>query len=61
MMVSVGLGWSILPETMLSTDLVQFKVRGVNLTRQLGLVVDERRTLPNAAQALIELFELAQP
>lgn len=56
MMVSVGLGWSVLPRTMLSADLVEFKVRGVRLHRQLGIVYDRRRTLPNSVIALQEIL-----
>ena len=54
MMVSVGLGWSILPETMLSDELVTLNVKGIKLSRQLGFVFHPRHTLSNAAKAIIE-------
>lgn len=57
MMVSVGLGWSILPETMLSDELQAFKVKGIQLSRKLGLVYDTRRTLPNSAKTFIRLIQ----
>ncbi|MDH5218961.1 MAG: LysR family transcriptional regulator [Gammaproteobacteria bacterium] len=57
MMVSVGLGWSILPETMLSDELQSFKVKGLQLSRNLGIVYDTRRTLPNSAKTFIKLIQ----
>jgi DNA-binding transcriptional LysR family regulator len=54
MMVSVGLGWSVLPETMLSAELVALKVKGINISRQLGFVFHPSHTLSNAAKAIIE-------
>ena len=56
MMVSVGLGWSVLPETMLSAELVTLNVKGVNISRQLGLVFHPSHTLSNAAKAIIEVL-----
>ena len=58
MMVSVGLGWSILPNTMISKDLQSFKVKGLRLSRRLGVVYDTRRTLPNSAKAFIDLVNV---
>lgn len=54
MMVSIGLGWSVLPETMLSDDLISLKVSELKFTRQLGVVHHRARTLSNAARAMIE-------
>jgi len=54
MMVSVGLGWSVLPQTMLSEDLVALKIRGMNICRELGIVHHQKHTNSNAAKALIE-------
>ena len=53
MMVSVGLGWSVLPETMLSKEIVTLNVNGINISRQLGFVHHPRHTLSNAAKAII--------
>lgn len=54
MMVSVGLGWSVLPQTMLNEELVSLKVRAITMSRQLGIVHHRKHTLSNAAGALIE-------
>ena len=55
MLVSVGLGWSILPEQMKSRDLKFINVAGLSLERKLGVVTHAKRSLSNAA---IELFNL---
>lgn len=57
MMVSVGLGWSVLPRSMLSEELLALKVRGMTLTRQLGIVRHRARTLSNAASAMITTLQ----
>lgn len=51
MMVSVGLGWSVLPVTMLAQDLAILEVPALELTRELGIVTHKDRTLSRAAQA----------
>jgi DNA-binding transcriptional LysR family regulator len=56
MMVSVGLGWSILPGTMLDPDMRALQLRGVRLERALGAVRHRDRTLSNSGQALLELL-----
>ncbi len=53
MMVNVGLGWSVLPRTMLGRELVPLTVRGISLARRLGVVWHGRRTLSNAAEAML--------
>lgn len=52
MMVSIGLGWSALPRTMLGEDLVALRIPGLALARTLGLVRHRERTLSNAARAM---------
>lgn len=54
MMVSVGLGWSILPRSMLSKELAALKISGVSISRQLGFVNHRKHTNSNAANAIIE-------
>lgn len=61
MLVSVGLGWSILPETMLDTELVRLQVPGLQLARELGVVRHHARTLSNAARSLLTLLEEETP
>ncbi len=51
MLVSTGLGWSVLPASMMSADLVSISTEAPPLHRELGLVTHPRRTLSNAAQA----------
>ncbi len=53
MMVSVGIGWSILPEQMKSRDLKFISITGLNLQRKLGIVTHKKRTLSNAAVELV--------
>ncbi len=51
MMVAVGLGWSVLPRTMIDATLVELPVGDVALARRLGLVRRVGRTPSNAASA----------
>ena len=53
MMVSIGLGWSVLPCSMLNEDLSTLKVDGLKLERKLGVVWHQSRTLSNSAQAML--------
>ena len=54
MLTEAGVGWSVLPVTMHSTLLKGVDI-GVALSRELGLVVHEKRSLSNAASAFREL------
>lgn len=54
MLVAVGLGWSILPLTMLDDELQQLQVPDLKLSRTLGVVRHPARTLSNAATALLQ-------
>ncbi|VAX13315.1 Transcriptional regulator, LysR family [hydrothermal vent metagenome] len=56
MLVSIGLGWSVLPENMLNAELKVLKVANMNISRKLGLVWHPERTLSNAAQAMMEML-----
>ncbi len=53
MMVSIGLGWSVLPTSMLSKELTQLQVEKVKFERLLGVVTHQQRTLSNAARKMI--------
>ena len=59
MMVSVGLGWSILPRSMVDRDVTEVNVGELTLSRQLGIVTHRQRSLTNAAQAFIALLQEA--
>ena len=54
MMVSVGLGWSVLPKTMVDDQMIEIPVKNVHLKRELGVVTHAKRTLGNAALAFYE-------
>ena len=54
MLVASGLGWSLLPRTQLDERVATVGVSGVALARELGAVTHERRSLSNAATAMID-------
>ncbi|SHL88749.1 LysR family transcriptional regulator [Vreelandella subglaciescola] len=60
MMCSVGLGWSLLPESMIDHELVSLDVDTPPLYRPLGYLVHKNRTLSNAARRLIAELEQAR-
>ena len=53
MMVSIGLGWSVLPVSMISNDIRIMNVNGIEFERLLGVVCHQQRTLSNAAKMLM--------
>ena len=61
MLVSVGLGWSLLPESMLENaeemGISALAVEQIQLTRPLGYLHLQDRTLSNAAKAFITLMK----
>jgi DNA-binding transcriptional LysR family regulator len=56
MMVSVGLGWSVLPESMLDDSIRPLRLGGVALTRDLGVARHHKRQLSNAAEAFYDVL-----
>lgn len=56
MMVSVGLGWSLLPKSMVDDSLNILSVENIHIDRPLGLLHLKDRTLSNAAKAFISLI-----
>lgn len=56
MLVSVGLGWGVLPLSMVADPLVCVELPAVHFYRQLGLVTHPKRSLSRAAQAFCELL-----
>lgn len=56
MLVSIGLGWSVLPKTLLNSDLKQLSV-DVHMQRELGIVWHPSRNQSKAAQALVQLMQ----
>ena len=53
MLVAVGLGWSLLPRTLLDDQLVALPVPELALERTLGVVRNPRLTLGNAARRFL--------
>ena len=51
MLVGTGMGWSVLPASMVEDGLVRLATDAPALHRTLGCVTDPRRTLSNAAHA----------
>ncbi|MDE2420114.1 MAG: LysR family transcriptional regulator [Gammaproteobacteria bacterium] len=52
MLVSIGLGWSVLPKTLVDDDLHVLEIDNVILQRTLGMVWHPQRTLSKAARTL---------
>lgn len=57
MMVSVGLGWSVLPKTLIDSHMRVINVPKVQLTRKLGVIKHQKRSLGNAAKAFYSILE----
>lgn len=56
MLAAAGLGWSLLPQTMIDKTVMSLNVC-IELKRELGLVVHKNRSLSNAANALRGLIQ----
>lgn len=54
MLVETGLGWSLLPATQLTAQMIALDCPHLKLSRQLGAVTHEKRSLSNAAHAMIQ-------
>lgn len=57
MLAGVGLGWSVLPLTLLDAELHALQPAPLSLTRHLGLIVHRERSLSNAARAMIACLD----
>ena len=56
MMVSIGLGWSVLPATMADKSVRELRVEHCELSRNLGVVFHPNHSLSNAARAMLDLL-----
>jgi DNA-binding transcriptional LysR family regulator len=56
MLAGIGLGWSVLPRSMVRAPLVELETEVPPLARTLGCVTNPRRTLSNAARAFREVL-----
>lgn len=61
MMVSVGMGWSLLPQIMVDGSLAALELAGGCPGRRLGVVTHARQTPSNAARAMLELLACEEP
>lgn len=57
MLVAIGLGWSVLPDSMLTAELLALELEDTRMRRSLGYVFHRDRTLSNAAQAFLALLD----
>jgi DNA-binding transcriptional LysR family regulator len=57
MMASVGLGWTVLPRSMLDASLTTLPIRDARIERSLGVVHHESRSLSRAARAFMDALE----
>jgi DNA-binding transcriptional LysR family regulator len=57
MMASVGLGWTVLPRSMVDESLAALPVMGAQIERTLGIIYHPGRSLSRAAQAFIAAVE----
>ncbi len=57
MMVSIGLGWSLLPESMLEPGIRAVPIGGVHIQRELGYIHHREKSLSNAAKAFIHSLQ----
>ncbi|MFT7300647.1 MAG: DNA-binding transcriptional LysR family regulator [Porticoccus sp.] len=57
MMVSIGLGWSLLPESMLEPGIRAVPIVGAHIQRELGYIHHREKSLSNAAKAFINLLQ----
>jgi DNA-binding transcriptional LysR family regulator len=57
MMVSVGLGWSILPMSMVDHSVIALDISEFNCSRQLGIVINPRRSHSRAVEAMLKTIQ----
>jgi DNA-binding transcriptional LysR family regulator len=56
MLVSVGLGWSVLPLSMQNEELASIEIAGVAFLRKLGIVTHRNRSLSRAARVFKDML-----
>jgi len=60
MMVSIGLGWGVLPKSMIHGELTEFELQDVHMSRKLGAVYHKKRTLSSASIAMLNILKKMQ-
>ena len=56
MMIDVGLGWGVLPQTLIDDTLRIIPLKSITFTRELGYMYHRQRNLSKAARAFIDLL-----
>ena len=54
MMTEIGLGWSVLPDTLYSDKLTVVKFSEIAFSRKLGIITHKQRTLTQAARLFLD-------
>lgn len=57
MLLSIGLGWGLLPKRILNSELVVLDVKHDPIKRPLGCIHHKQRSLNNAARVFLELLQ----
>ncbi len=60
MMVSVGLGWSLLPQTLVDDNLRTIDIEHSHLSRDLGVITHAKRDLNRAARSFLAIINANQ-
>lgn len=55
-MVATGLGWGVVPDSMLDDSLRVIELKNISMSRELGVVFHSARTRSSAANALMSLL-----
>jgi DNA-binding transcriptional LysR family regulator len=61
MMLSIGLGWGVLPSSLIDDQLKVLDVSHPPLTRSLGCIYHNQRSLSNAARVFLEQLQAPLP
>ncbi|MDW5377100.1 LysR family transcriptional regulator [Halomonas sp. HP20-15] len=59
MMVAIGLGWSVLPESLIDDEITVLPITHRPIERPLGYIVHKSRTLSNAARSMLAMLDEA--
>lgn len=55
-LTAIGLGWSALPTTLIDESLFVLQIKGLEITRRLGILRHHKRSLSNAARGMIQII-----
>ena len=57
-LVSAGLGWSVLPQGLIDESLHQLPIKDIKLGRKIGYLVHQSRSLSNAGEAFLSAIKM---